>query len=82
MHREIVGPLCLAPRDLYHLRRARLEAEAKTLLAQLEQNRLQKLTLELEYKHRLLGSEATVDVHTGVIRKKDQGSEPRPSDGG
>lgn len=57
----------LSPRELYALRRAHLEAQEKALVAQMAQQRLQRLTLELERRYRLLSRGATLDLATGVI---------------
>lgn len=66
----------LAARDLYRLRRASLETQRILLRAQSAQQALGELTLELERKYGLLGTDAMVDIHTGKIqvRQKPVGS--------
>jgi hypothetical protein len=53
--------------DLYQLRKARLDAERKTLEAQLAENRAKSLLLYIERRYGLLGTEATLDIHSGQI---------------
>lgn len=57
----------LSPGDLYRLRHAHLLAERRALEARLAANAAQWLVLRLEASYRILGSEATVDIHTGAI---------------
>ena len=54
---------------LYQLRKARLEAERKQLLAGLAENKAKSLLLEMERRYGLLASEATLDIHSGQINK-------------
>ena len=53
--------------DLYQLRKARLDAERKTLEAQLAENRAKSLLLYIERRYGLLATEATLDIHSGQI---------------
>ena len=57
----------LTPRDLYRLRRARLSVQRATLRAQMAQQELQEITLELERRYGLLGKAAQLDMQTGAI---------------
>jgi len=65
--------------DLYQLRRARLDAERKTLLGQLAVNRASCLLLEMERRYGLLATEATLDIHSGQITKDAEEGEGEPS---
>lgn len=66
----------LPPNELYHLRRAQLEAEGKALAAEMARLALRQLLLEIERKHKLLGTSARLDIHTGNIEENDHGPEP------
>ena len=57
----------LTPRDLYRLRRARLSLQRATLRAQMAQQELQEITLDLERRYGLLVKVAQLDMQTGVI---------------
>ncbi len=61
------GTQQLPPNELFHLRRTVLEAEGKELAAQMARLALRQLVLEIERKHRLLGTSARLDIHTGII---------------
>ena len=69
--------LRLSPRDLYRLRQAQVKARESALRATLAQHQVETLTLELEWRYRLLGHDATIDAHTGAITLSTQ-----PSEGG
>ena len=58
--------------DLYRLRRAKLDAERKTLLAGLAENRAKSLLLEMERRYGLLATEATLDIHSGQITQETE----------
>lgn len=57
----------LTPRDLYRLRHARLVAQRATLRAQLAQQQVHELSLEMERRYGLLAKEAALDIQTGII---------------
>lgn len=66
----------LSARELYRLRRLKLEAERQALLAQLKENWLQALLLELELKYELIGKQAQVDIASGCITLQEESREP------
>ena len=55
------------PEDRYRLRRAYMDAEKKALEEQKAQQELERLLLEMEYKHGLLETGQTIDPRTGAI---------------
>ena len=57
----------LTPRDLYRLRRTKLMAQRAALRAQLAQQQVQELSLELERRYGLLAQQAVLDLETGVV---------------
>ena len=57
----------LSARDLYRLRQAQLKAREASLRAELSQHQVAALTLELEWRYRLLGQDAAINAHTGAI---------------
>lgn len=67
----------LAPDDLYQLRRAIATAQRARLKAEMAQQSLRELVLDLEQRYGLLGRDMHLDVHTGQIRN---GSSSSPSD--
>ena len=69
-------PRAFTPKELYRLRKLRLEAERQALLAQLRQNWLQAFLLELEYKYDLLGTKTQLDIVTGQIAPQEEIDEP------
>jgi len=66
-------------KDLYQLRKAKLDAERKTLEAQLAENRAKYLLLYIERRYGLLATEATLDMHSGQITKAAEEVEGEPS---
>ena len=60
-------PKGLSPKDLYRLRRATYVAQRARLRAELAQQNLREIVLELERRYNLLGQEACLDIHTGRI---------------
>lgn len=58
----------LSPRDLYRLRRAIATAQRAHLRAQMAQQAVRELVLELERRYALLGRDLYLDIHTGDIR--------------
>ncbi len=63
-------------RELYRLRRLKLEAERQALLAQLKENWLKGALLELERKYEMLGKEAQVNITSGCITFQEVPNEP------
>ncbi|MBI2910025.1 MAG: hypothetical protein HYX92_20480 [Chloroflexi bacterium] len=59
----------VTPGDLYRLRRFNLYAEKKALEAQRARNLVQEAVLRLEVKYHLLGADASLDSHSGVITR-------------
>ncbi len=59
----------LSPKDLYRLRRATCVAQRAQLRAELAQQNLKEIVLELERLYNLLGQEASLDIHTGRITR-------------
>ena len=57
----------LTPRDLYRLRRVRLSVQRATLRAQMAQQELQEITLDLEQRYGLLVKAVQLDMQTGAI---------------
>lgn len=57
----------VSPLELYRLRWLTLYADKKALEAQRAQNMVRELLLRLEAKYCLLASEASLDIHTGLI---------------
>lgn len=58
----------LTARDLYRLRRAVATAQRAHLRAQMAQQSLRELVLELEHHYGLLAQDMRLDIHTGEIR--------------
>ena len=65
----------LSLRDLYRLRQAQLKARESALRTELAQHQVEALTLELEWRYRLLGHDAAIDAHTGAITLRTQSLE-------
>ena len=59
----------LSPKDLYRLRRATQVAQRAHLRAELAQQNLKEMVLELERRYSLLGQDACLDIHTGRITR-------------
>ncbi|MBI4300610.1 MAG: hypothetical protein HY677_05700 [Chloroflexi bacterium] len=69
-------------KELYGVRRARIEAERRALLARLAEISVQEHTLELELKYGLLTGESALDLLTGQIGPARRGSSQQsPGDG-
>lgn len=64
--------------ELYRLRWLTVFAEKKALEARRAQNNLRDAVLRLEAKYRLLGGEAVLDVHTGVITRRTEEASDEP----
>ncbi|MBI2165383.1 MAG: hypothetical protein HYU29_03135 [Chloroflexi bacterium] len=67
MARPCLRPGRLAPRDLYLLRQAQQRAKRLSLRAQLAQQEMEELLLDMERRYGLLGERVTVDISTGLI---------------
>ena len=65
----------LSARDLYRLRHSQLKARESALRAELSQHQVAALTLELEWRYRLLGQDSTINAHTGAITISTQPTE-------
>lgn len=63
---EVVVPR-LSAGDLYRLRKAVASAQRARIRAEAAQQTLREMVLDLERMYGLLGTEASLDVHTGVI---------------
>lgn len=62
----------VSQRDLYRLRKAHLAAERAYLRAQMAQQVLKEVTLEIERRYNLLSREASVDIRTGKIQEESK----------
>lgn len=58
--------------DLYRVRRAQLEAERKTLMAQMAQNEARAILLEMEHKYGLLATDAVLDIRNGRVTRSGE----------
>lgn len=64
--------------ELYEIRKSQLEAQRLNLAAQLAQNKVQEILLQIEKKYKLLGNDVQMDIRTGIItRKMEDGAQPR-----
>lgn len=57
----------ISTRDLYRLRHTQLAAQRAALKAQQSEQAFRELLLELEHQYGLLGTNASIDVHTGEV---------------
>ena len=63
----------LSPKDLYRLRHAQLAAQRGALRAQQAEQAFRELLLEMEHQYGLLGTNASIDVHTGEVQASPDG---------
>ncbi|MBI2916592.1 MAG: hypothetical protein HYY01_01245 [Chloroflexi bacterium] len=75
----------LPANELYHLRRAVLEAEGKDLAAQMARLAVRQLLPEIEHKHPELsglGIPARLDIQTGIIETETEDTHGSDSNAG
>lgn len=58
----------LSARDLYCLRHTHLATQRAALKAQQAEQTFRELLLEMEHRYGLLGTNASIDVHTGEVQ--------------
>ena len=71
---EAIAPRVSAD-DLYRLRKAVASAQRGRIRAEAAQQTLRELVLDMERRYGLLGTDACLDVHTGVITGQPQEGE-------
>lgn len=66
--------------DLYRLRHTQLATQRAALRAQQADQALRELVLDMESRYGLLGTSASIDIHTGEVRT-DTGNGKEPDMG-